>query len=75
MRYAIKAIFTDQEGRESGLTYYDEKLFYSEGEAIEAINSPYGDDLVSASMLDCETAPDLVGLMFHDLVPYLLGGN
>ncbi len=75
MRYAIKAIFTDQDGKESGLTYYDETVFNSESEAIEAINSPYGDDLVSASIIDCETAPDLVGLMFSDLVPYLLGGN
>jgi len=71
MKYGIRAIFTC-EGKEDTYTFYDEQIFNSEEEAMEAINDSYGEELAQASTLDSKIESDLVGYLYEDLEPYLI---
>jgi hypothetical protein len=70
-RYGIRAIFTC-EGKEDRYTYFDEQIFNSEEEALEAINDSYGEELAQASTLDSRIEQDLIGYLYEDLEPYLI---
>jgi hypothetical protein len=70
-QYGIRAVFTS-EGREDRYTFYDEQVFNSEDEALEAINDNYGEELAQASTIDNEIESDLVGYLYSDLEPYLI---
>jgi hypothetical protein len=71
MKYGIRAIFTC-EGKEDTYTFYDEQIFNSKEEAMEAINNSYGEELAQASTLDSKIESDLIGYLYEDLEPYLL---
>ena len=74
-KWAIKAVFVDNNGEEKGATIYEEKLFSSKEEALKAINGGYGDLLAQACVIDLETEEDLTGLIFEDLEPIERKGN
>jgi hypothetical protein len=71
-KYGIKAVFTC-EGKEDRFTYYAEQIFNSEEEALEAINDNYGEELAQAATIDSEIESDLIGYLYEDLEPYLIG--
>ena len=71
-QYGIRAVFTS-EGREDRYTFYDEQIFNSEEEAMEAINDSYGEELAQASTIDSEIESDLIGYLYSDLEPDLIG--
>ena len=70
-KYGIRAIFTC-EGKEDTYTFYDEQIFNSEEEAMEAINDSYGEELAQASTYDSLHEEDLIGYLYEDLEPYIL---
>ena len=71
MKYGIRAIFTC-EGKEDTYTFYDEQIFNSEEEAMEAINDSYGEELAQASTYDSLHEEDLIGYLYEDLEPYII---
>ena len=70
-KYGIRAIFTC-EGKEDTYTFYDEQIFNSEEEALEAINDSYGEELAQASTYDSLHEEDLIGYLYEDLEPYII---
>jgi hypothetical protein len=53
-------------------TYYDEILYATEAEALEAINSDRGEELSQASTIDCKVDDELKDHYLCDLEPYQL---
>ena len=70
-KFGIRAVFTC-EGKEDTYTFYDEQIFNSEEEALEAINDSYGEELAQASTYDSLHEEDLIGYLYEDLEPYLI---
>jgi hypothetical protein len=70
-KFGIRAVFTC-EGKEDTYTFYDEQIFNSEEEAMEAINDSYGEQLAQASTYDSLHEEDLIGYLYEDLEPYLI---
>jgi hypothetical protein len=53
-------------------TFYDEVLYATEKEALEAINSDRGEELSEASTIDCKIEEELKDHYLCDLEPYQL---
>jgi hypothetical protein len=53
-------------------TYYDEILYATEAEALEAINDDRGEELAQASTMDCKIDDELKDHYLCDLEPYQL---
>jgi hypothetical protein len=70
-KYGVRAVFTC-EGKEDTYTFYDEQIFNSEEEAMEAINDSYGEELAQASTYDSLHEEDLIGYLYEDLEPYII---
>lgn len=68
-RWGLAAEFSRPDG-EDAYTFYDEVIFDTYEEALEAVNSEYGETLVAAANIDIETEEDLEGAIFEDLAPY-----
>ena len=68
-KWAIRAVFVDDNNEPKSFTYYDEQLFNTEEEAFAFINSNAGEEIVQACEIDNETEEDLQGLTFDDLEP------
>ena len=68
-KWAICAVFENEAG-EFNYTYYEERLFDTYSEALDAINDEDGEMLSQASTLDCEIDEDLQGYWLDDLTPY-----
>jgi hypothetical protein len=68
-KWAIKAVFSNEQGEEN-FTYYEEKTFYTKHGAIRAINDNYGESLVEAATIDCKIDEDLQGFWLEDLDVY-----
>ena len=68
--WIIKAVFIDGNGNESGATYFDDVIFNSKDAVIEYISQ---DELIAEScVIDSKLEPDLLGLVFSDLIPIKL---
>ena len=68
--WGLRAIFLTDRDNTVNYTFYDEVKFKTEAEAIEAINSEYGDMLADAATIDCDIEDDLIGYYLEDLEPY-----
>jgi hypothetical protein len=68
-KWAIKAIFFNEEGEEN-FTFYEEKRFFTKRGATRAINSNYGEQLAQAATLDCSIEDDLQGFSLDDFDVY-----
>jgi|APGre2960657404_1045060.scaffolds.fasta_scaffold562508_2 hypothetical protein len=68
-RYAIKAIFSNEDGK-SAYTYYEERTYATPVTANRAINGGWGDLLVQAATLDCKYDAELKGYWLEDLDVY-----
>jgi hypothetical protein len=68
-KWAIKAVFENEQGEEN-FTYYEEKTFFTKRGAIRAINDNYGEQLAQAATLDCEIEEDLQGFWLDDFDVY-----
>jgi hypothetical protein len=68
-KWAIKAVFFNEEGEEN-FTFYEEKTYYTKRGAIRAINGNQGDLIAQAATIDCEIEEDLQGFWLDDLDIY-----
>jgi hypothetical protein len=68
-KWAIKAVFYNEEGEEN-FTFYEEKTFYTKRGAIRAINSDYGDLLSQDATIDNKNDADLQGFWLDDFDVY-----
>jgi hypothetical protein len=72
MKYAIKAIF-EPAPLPTQYTLYEEVLFDTEEEAVDALNGEYGETLSQAATIDTQNDPDLSDYYLSDLIVYKVG--
>ena len=68
-KWAIKAVFYNEEGEEN-FTFYEEKTFYTKQRALRAINGTYGEQLAQDATIDCKNEEDLRGFWLDDFDVY-----
>jgi len=68
-KWAIKAVFCNEEG-ENHFTYYEEKTFFTKRGAIRAINSDYGELLAQDATIDNKNEEHLQGFWVDDFDVY-----
>jgi len=68
-KWAIKAVFYNEEGEEN-FTFYEEKTFYTKRGALRAINGGYGDLLAQDATIDNKNDADLQGFWLDDFDVY-----
>jgi hypothetical protein len=68
-KWAIKAVFHNEEGEEN-FTYYEEKTFFTKRGALRAINDRSGDLLSQDATIDNKNEEDLQGFWLDDFDVY-----
>ena len=71
-KYAIKAVFAPAP-LPIQYTLYEEVLFDTEEEAMDALNGEYGEALSEAATIDTQSDPNLADYYLDDLIVYKVG--